>query len=241
MLDLRAKRFPTKTTFSKKTREKGRFGSLTPWNVVPNNVSHNTFSISMCLSFTCFIKGAICYIFSSRKTHLLHERTSYCNTNTHFVLKTFPMGVSKFVKPLYSIGPNKRRHWHTVVRFNIYFLHNWIFSAHFSKKSFILQIGNTENNTYFLPCVQAKFLACWLSAIFWVFNGKRPTQMLNMTIVYTLFLTIYFAYLFSINTWISAAIKFTWLCNNVVGGTGFLAIHLVCDPCFILPTCCPLP
>ena len=96
-----------------------------------------------------------------------------------------------------------------------------------AKKSFILQIGNTENNTYFLPCVQAKFLACWLSAIFWVFNGKRPTQMLNMTIVYTLFLTIYFAYLFSINTWISAAIKFTWLCNNVVGGTGFLAIHLV--------------
>ena len=137
------------------------------------------------------------------------------------------MGVSKFVRPLYSIGPNKRRHWHTwcgltFISFTIeYFPHT------LAKKPFILQIGNTENNTYFLPCVQAKFLACWLSAIFWVFNGKRPTQMLNMTIVYTLFLTIYYPYLFSINTGISAAIKFTWLCNNVVGGTGFLAIHLV--------------
>ena len=163
MLDLRAKRFPTKTTFSKKTREKGRFGSLTPWNVVPNNVSHNTFSISMCLSFTCFIKGAICYIFSSRKTHLLHERTSYCNTNTQFLFwKPFPWACQNSWNPfiqLVLINVVIGIPWCglTFISFTIeYFPHT------LAKKSFILRIGNTENNTYSLPCVQCSSKVSWM-------------------------------------------------------------------------------
>ena len=96
------KGFQLKTTFSKKTREKGRFGSLTPWNVVPNNVSHNTFSISMCLSFTLSREQFVTFSLQEKHTFYTRERVIAIRIHTLF-WKPFPWACQNSWNPFIQL------------------------------------------------------------------------------------------------------------------------------------------